>query len=553
MTFQSHCHRKLFTYLFTVQGHIYEPFLGENDLQNSTSQREKYNYSQEKVFCEVRNVTKTFPNVVALDHIDLRIRASGMHALVGENGAGKTTLMRILMGLYTADEGEIFWQGGKVKFTSPENAIDKGLMMVSQHSSLIEMFNALKNLAIVKDFATSRTPHLKLIAEELRKTSEKIGCKLELERPVESLSYEDHQRVEITRALTCKLNMLILDEATSMLTPEESHYLLRVLHSMARKGLPILYSSHKLDEVMGYADEITVLRQGKVIVSELREHLTENELAKAVAGEETIPISKPEHAFDPADTQYMLAVKDVWCKGRKGRTGLKGVSLQLRKGEILGVAGSSLSGKRELAESIMNKCKLEKGMIEIAATRITHDQNVYDLGVSYVPEGAHSTGIVPDFSVMENILLTRLDDRQFFNGRFLNTKSLREVAEKVVKEFDVKTPSVDVPARVLSGGNMQKLVVGREFSKPGLKLLLAVNPTTGLDIKTCHRMWQKLIELRDNGVGIILISEDLNELKQLSDRIVVLYEGNVLGPFPATKLEIEDIGSIMLDGKCGSE
>jgi simple sugar transport system ATP-binding protein len=522
-------------------------------LQNDPSQQEKYNYSKERVFCEVKDLTKIFPSVVALDHVGLKIRASGMHALVGENGAGKTTLMRILMGLYTPNEGDIFWQGQKVRFTSPEDAIDKGLMMVSQHSSLIEMFNALKNLAIVKDFATSKIPQLKLIAEELQKTSEKIGCRLEFERSVESLSYEDRQRVEITRALTCKLNMLILDEATSMLTPEESHYLLRVLHSMARKGLPILYSSHKLDEVMGYADEITVLRQGKVIVSELREHLTENELAKAVAGEETIPISKPEYAFDPANTQYMLVMKDVWCKGEKGRTGLKGVSLQVNKGEILGVAGSSLSGKRELAETIMNKRKLEKGTVEIATTKIIHHQNVYDLGVSYVPEGAHSTGIVPDFSVMENVLLTRLDDRQFFNGRFLNSKSLREVAEKVVKEFDVKTPSVDVPAKVLSGGNIQKLVVGREFSKPNLKLLIAVNPTTGLDIKTCHRIWQKIIELREKGSGIILISEDLNELKQLSDRIVVLYEGSVLGPFLPTKLEISDIGSIMLDGKCGSE
>lgn len=520
--------------------------------ENAPSQEGKYNYREERVFCEAKNISKNFPNVIALDHVNLRIRVSGMHALVGENGAGKTTLMRILMGLYSPSEGDIFLHGKKATFTSPENAIDAGLMMVSQHSSLIEMFNAIKNLAIVKDFATNKTPHLKLIAEELRKTSEKIGCKLELERRVESLSYEDRQRVEITRALTCKLSMLILDEATSMLTPEESHYLLRVLHSMSRKGLPILYSSHKLDEVMGYADEITVLRQGRVIVSELREHLTENELAKAVAGEETIQISKPEYSFDTADSQYMLVMKDVWCKDQKGRSGLRGVSLQVRKGEILGVAGSSLSGKRELAESIMNKHKLEKGIIEIAATKIVPGQNVYDLGVSYVPEGAHSTAIVPDFSVMENVLLTRLDEPQFFTKKFLNTKSLREEAEKVVREFDVRTPSVDVPARVLSGGNMQKLVVGREFSRPDTKLLVAVNPTAGLDIKTCHRIWQKLIEIREKGMGVVVISEDLNELKQVSDRIVILYEGTVLGPFVAAKLEIEDIGSYMLDGKCGS-
>ncbi|OGV96904.1 hypothetical protein A2W24_03815 [Microgenomates group bacterium RBG_16_45_19] len=501
------------------------------------------------VLLVAKNISKSFFGVVANRSVSLQLKEGRMHALIGENGAGKTTFMNILMGYYQPDEGQIFIRGDPVSISTPRDAINKGMMMVHQHSSLIGSLNAIKNLVLLRDFSGGFVPQLVRAGKALADKEKDIGYELDLESSIDSLAYEERQKIEIVRTLCCNINLLILDEPTSMLTPQEADQLYKALRLLlTKRDLAILYSTHKLDEVLNYADEVTVLRKGSVVLSKPITQITQTDLVIGVAGEE-IDFSLQNPKSTISDT--VLSIKNLSHKNDNGKCVLRDISLSVKRGEIVGLAGCSMSGKLELAEVIMGLRKATKGVIEInnITTTKSSSKTIIRLGVGYVPPGANFVALIPDFTVAENLMLTQYDVEPFSHKNILRLNIMKDHAEGCVKKFDVKTVSVDAPAKLLSGGNMQKLIVAREFSRKDINLLILVNPTAGLDISTTYKIWQRILELKGQGVGIVLISEDLNEIKKLCDTIIIFFEGSVAGSFPAARLGINEIGSIMLTGK----
>lgn len=505
--------------------------------------------SRSPFLLRARNITKRFSDVIANNGINLELRKRSLHALIGENGAGKTTFMKILMGLYKPDEGQILIEEEPLRTFTPRDAINKGLLMVHQHCSLIDTLNSVENLLLTRDFSRDFFPRRREAGESLAQMQRKLKYEVDIKSKTDLLPYEDRKKVEILRALCNKIRLLILDEPTSLLTPQESHWLYITLGELVSEtGITILYSTHKLYEAVDYADVITVLRNGRIVFSKSAKSIAGNELVRAVFGEEILP-SPPKPQIQLSDT--VLSVKNLSCKNDQGKIALQGIELVVKKGEIVGIAGASLSGKLEFPEVLFGLRKAIDGSIEIEKMDVTN-ASTYDiirLGVSYIPSGAHLKSIVPDFTVAQNFILSEYSNEPFSRNKLLNIDVVNDYAESCVKEFDVMTPSIHSPTKLLSGGNIQKLILSREFSRSNLKLLMMVNPTSGLDVKTKMRTWQKVLELKKKRVGIIIISEDLDEIKQLSDRVFVLFDGKVAGSFPASMITIDEIGHMILTGE----
>jgi len=491
---------------------------------------------------ELRGICKRFPGVVANDHVDFDVTAGEVHTLFGENGAGKSTLMRVLYGLYRPDEGEIRLNGAPVVITSPAVAIAHGIGMIHQHFMLVNTLSVAENVALGLHSALTRTG-LDAVSERIVELSERYGLRVDPSATVWQLSVGERQRVEIIKALYRDASLLILDEPTAVLTPQEVEDLFLVLRQMVQDGRGLVFISHKIREVLALSDRITVLRAGRKIGTVTPAEVTRHTLAEMMVGHE-LPAMEPVGVTNAGDPR--LTVRGLHVHGDRGVETVQGVDLEVRSGEIVGIAGVSGNGQRELAEALAGLRPVASGSALLEGTELVglHPAEVREAGLGYVPEERMRDGVVADFSVGENLLLIDNAAPQFSRLGFLRRRAIHRHCDTLVREFDVKTPSLDTPARNLSGGNIQKLILARELSAHP-RVLLAAQPTRGVDVGAAAYIHERLIEQRNAGTSIIVVSEDLDEVLSLSDRILVMYEGEIISEVGAGTSTREALGLMM--------
>jgi ABC-type uncharacterized transport system ATPase subunit len=493
---------------------------------------------------ELRGVTKAFPGVLANDHIDLTLNEGEILALLGENGAGKTTLMNILYGLYTPDEGEIFIQGEKVDIHDPNDAIRQGIGMVHQHFMLVPVFTVTENVMLgVESVKFGQFLDRNAAAARIREISSRFGLEVDPDALVENLPVGIQQRVEIIKLLYREADILILDEPTAVLTPQEVEDLFAVVHSLVEQGKSVIFITHKLKEVLSIADRITVLRTGKVVGSTAPQETTEPELAKMMVGREVI-LQVDKGPSQPGDV--VLDVQDIHVLDDRRSVAVDGVSLQVRAGEVLGIAGVQGNGQTELVEALTGLRKIEDGKVTISGRDTTHatPREITEIGTAHVPEDRQRDGLVLSFPVEDNMVMNTYYVSPFAKGVVLQQKEIAQAAQERVDLFDVRTPSIFIPASNLSGGNQQKVIVAREFSRP-IKLLIASQPTRGLDVGSIEYIHSRLVEKRDDGCAVLLVSPELDEVISLSDRIAVMYKGQIVATLPAEEATKERLGLLM--------
>ena len=491
---------------------------------------------------KMQGITKRFPGVLANDNIDLEVQAGQVHALLGENGAGKTTLMNILSGLYRADAGEIYIRGQRVHLQSPRDAIDLGIGMVHQHFMLVEPQTVAENVIL-----GLKTPRFFLdmarIEREIAGFSKQYGLQVDPRARIWQLSVGEQQRVEILKMLYRGVDLLIMDEPTAVLTPQEVDELFVTLRRMADEGKAVIFISHKLDEVMAISDQVTVLRSGKVVATVDTSQTTKEELARMMVGREVL-FRVEKKPVEPGEV--VLEVHNLQTLNDKGLPALKGVSFTIRQGEILGIAGVAGNGQRELAEVVTGLRKATNGRVLIAGCELTNcsPRRVIRERVSHVPEDRLGMGLVPNLAVSDNVILKSYRDPPLARGPFLDRRSIRRFAARLIKAFNIITPSQETPVKLLSGGNLQRTILAREISI-GPRLMVAVHPTRGLDVGATESVRNLLLKQREDGAAILLISEDLDELLTLSDRIAVMYEGRIMGIVDVEEADVGEIGLMM--------
>jgi simple sugar transport system ATP-binding protein len=498
---------------------------------------------------ELRGITKQFPGVVANDHIDFDLQESEVHVLLGENGAGKSTLMSIVYGLYHPDEGEILVRGRPVTMHSPRDAIRHGIGMVHQHFMLIPVMTVAENILLAIE-PTHGGIFLDYRAgvRRVRELSEQYGLAVDPTARVENISVAQQQRVEILKALYRGADILILDEPTAVLTPQEADELFAIIRSLKEQGKSIVFISHKLREVLEVADRISVLRRGKIVDTRPREGATEAELARLMVGREVLlRVEKPP--AKPGDK--LLEVEDVQAVDDRGLPAVRGVSFDVRAGEILGIAGVDGNGQTELLEVLSGLRRPLQGSVSVAGKRVRlRTRDVIDEGVGHIPEDRQRRGLVLDFTLAENLALE--DYRKPPDSRFgwLFPRRLLARATRLLVQFDVRGGSPRTRASSLSGGNQQKVVIAREISRDP-RVLLAAQPTRGLDVGAIEYVHRRLVEARDAGKAVLLTSLELEEILSLSDRILVMYEGRFVGEYPPQVSE-EELGVAMTGGRRAS-
>lgn len=491
---------------------------------------------------EMLNMTKRFPGVIANNRVNLQVLPGEIHALLGENGAGKSTLMSILSGLYQPDEGEIRLNGQPVYFHSPKDAITAGIGMVHQHFMLVPSQTVAENVLL--GLKTEFILRPQKIEENVRKIGEKYGLPVDPQAKIWQLSVGEQQRVEIIKMLYRGAKILILDEPTAVLTPQEVAELFKNLRRMTAEGVTIILISHKLDELLTIADRITVLRQGQVIGTVSASEVTKQSLANMMVGREVLFHLQKRPTTAGAER---LTLTNVCAENDKGVPALKNLSLSVRSGEIVGIAGVAGNGQKELMEVIYGLRPVTAGEIKIAG-ELTFSLDTYaliDSGLAFVPEDRSTTGSAPNLSVAENLALKSYRQNK---GIFLNKKQIRDNADFLIEQFDIATPNRDTPSRKLSGGNLQKLILARETSNQP-QIILTAYPSRGLDVGAIEHVQKILLAERDKGAAILLISEDLEELFNITDRLAVLYDGQIVGEMPTTSATIEQIGLLMGGGK----
>ncbi len=491
---------------------------------------------------EMRNIVKRFPGVLANNKVSLDVHAGETLALLGENGAGKSTLMRQLYGLYQPDEGEILIDGKPYVFRSPADAIRAGIGMIHQHFMLVPTLTVAQNVAL--GLRSSREPLIDLdkVTKRIQELSEAYGLKVDPQAYVWQLSVGEQQRVEIMKALYRGASLIILDEPTAVLTPQEVKDLFATLQRMVGEGHALVFISHKLHEVMDISSRVTVLRDGRVIGTRLTREVTRDELVKMMVGRELKQLEARPRKPGPVS----LKVEGLSAMGDRGTEALHALDLEIHSGEILGLAGVSGNGQRELAECLAGMRKAITGKVTIGANDITSatlNQRV-DAGMAYIPEERMRDGAIREFSVEENIYLHDHAAPQYAHGIFLDFSHMAAHAKDLVKEYTVKTPNLDTPLKNLSGGNIQKLIMARELSRHPA-VLIAAQPTRGVDIGATEYIHQRLLAQREAGTAILLISEDLDEILALSDRIAVIYEGRIMDIVPCELATPERLGLLM--------
>lgn len=490
----------------------------------------------------MEGITKRFPGVLANDRIDFSVRRGEIHALLGENGAGKTTLMKILSGLYQPDEGQIWIDGEPVVVRSPRDAIGLGIGMVHQHFMLVESHTVAENIILGLDVPRFAL-NLGQVERESAELADHYRLQVDPKAKIWQLSVGEQQRVEILKALYRGARILVMDEPTAVLTPQEVEELFETVRSMAREGHTIIFISHKLREVMSIAHRITVLRRGKVVNTVLASGTNRQALAQMMVGREVLfRLYKKESA--PGDV--VLEIDALTALGDKGLKAVRDVSLTVRQGEILGIAGVAGNGQRELAEAIVGLRPVVTGRVLLAGEDITarRPREVIDRGVGYIPEDRTGVGLVMNLSVADNLILRCYWDPPICNGFFLDGDAIVGRARELMEAYDVMAPGTQTRTRLLSGGNLQKLILAREISsKPAL--MVAVHPTRGLDVGATEAVRSLLLEHREAGGGILMISEDLDELLTMSDHIAVMYEGRIMGIVDADQASAEELGLMM--------
>jgi len=494
---------------------------------------------------QVKGISKRFGNIQANDNVCLDVKKGEVHAILGENGAGKSTLMNIIYGLYTPDSGEIYFEGQKLEVKGPHEAIEKGIGMVHQHFMLIPVFTVAENIVLgfePKGFRFNVQEAEKKILE----ISKKYNLEIDPKAKVGDLSVGMQQRVEILKAFYRDARLLILDEPTAMLTPQETRELFKIINNLKAQGISILFISHKLDEVMEISDRVTVMRRGKTIKTLNTKETNEQELANLMVGREVkLVVEKNE----PRLGETVLKVENLSVKLKNGVEKVKDVSFEVRRGEILGIAGVDGNGQNELVEAIV-------GLISSTGRIIFNGQEIqnlptrkrYEKGIGYIPADRQQDGLVLNFTVAENIVLKRYYKKPYSNRGFLNYKAIISEADKLIHEFDVRPPDYKLFAKNLSGGNQQKVILAREFSSSP-DLLIAVQPTRGMDVGAIEYIHRKLIELRDSGKAILLVSLELDEILNLSDRIAVMYSGEIMDIIDSKNATREQIGLLMIGKK----
>ena len=491
---------------------------------------------------EMRHITKQFPGVLANDDVSFVARRGEVHALLGENGAGKSTLMNILCGLYHPDSGSILVNGKPVEFHSPRDAIQSGVGMVHQHFMLVASQTVAENVILGMQnvsFVLDTTE----IEAEVKRIGEEFGLPVDPRAKVWQLSVGEQQRVEIIKLLYRGAQILILDEPTAVLTPQETEAFFRTLREMTLAGKTIILISHKLDEVLAIADRITVLRGGRQVATVENQGLTKSQLASLMVGREVLfRIEKPPSNLG----EVRLHVDNVSAQNDKGIEALRGLSLQLRSGEILGVAGVAGNGQRELAEVICGLRPTESGTINISSQHVTNAPPIVmiEAGIAYVPEDRSATGSAPNLSVAENLALKNYRSLGQGGRFFLSRRAMRDQAQKLIQQFNIATPTPDISARLLSGGNLQKVILAREIAQHPL-VTVAAYPTRGLDVGATENVRHILVNERTNGAAILLISEDLDEIFAIADRIAVIYEGRIVGEMSGEEANLDQIGLMM--------
>ena len=497
---------------------------------------------------EMRNITKSFAGVAANDDVSLTVQEGSVHALLGENGAGKTTLMNILYGLYQAESGKIFWEGKEVQFAEPKEAIEQGIGMVHQHFMLVRNMTVLQNIILGLRPKGYPFIDLKAISEELTSISEKYGLVIDIQKRIDELSVGEQQRVEILKTLYRKAKLLILDEPTAVLTPQETGELFGVLRSLCRDGHSVILISHRLAEIMDVSDEITVLRDGKSIATLKTAACTKEELSRLMIGCD-LKQEAVVHRTDPAEEE-ILGVRDLTLAGSGEKPLLDHVNLAVRRGEILGIAGVDGNGQNYLAEVIcgirtLNDKKQDALFYKGKSMERWSIKRRYLEGISYIPDDRHRDGLVLDSDVKDNYILRDYNTPRFSLRGVLKKGVIEESVQEAVERFDIHTKGIQERVGNLSGGNQQKIILSREI-RDEAELLIAMQPTRGLDIGAASFVHDRLIEMRKNRKGILLISTDLDEIMKLSDRIAVIFEGRIMGILPNTEeLSIEMIGLMM--------
>jgi len=487
---------------------------------------------------ELKNITKRFPgNVVALDKVSFNLKPGEVHTLLGENGAGKTTLMNTIFGLYKPDNGEIFIEGKKVHISSPASAIAHGIGMVQQHFTLVPSFTVAENIALgLKN--TGFKMNLKSVKKRIKELSDLYNMNIDPDAKIWQLSVSEKQKVEILKVLYEEAKIIILDEPTAVLTPQESESLFKAIELMRKNDKGIIFISHKLKEVTKISDRVTVLKNGKVIGTLNKGEFDKNTLARMMVGRDFLfNISKSRRESG----EEVLKIKNLKVRNDKGILAIKGLNLTVRKGEILGIAGVAGNGQRELAESIAGLRKIDSGKIEFLGNDVTHCdvKKRIELGIAYIPQDRKEIATCQNLSVAENLFIKHRNRKRFFNK-----KSILKNSKEIIKRYSIITRDEQQPIKFLSGGNIQKVVIAREFELSP-KLIIAEHPTRGLDIGSMEFVYESLINARNNGAAVLLLAGDLDEIFALSDRVAIIFEGRIMGYVEPEQSKIEKMGLMM--------
>jgi general nucleoside transport system ATP-binding protein len=490
---------------------------------------------------------KRFPGVVASDGIDLSVRKGEIHCLLGENGAGKTTLMRILYGLYQPDEGQIFLNGKAISMPSPRAALSHHIGMVHQHFHLVSTLSVAENMVLGLKEGTGPFLNYREICNKISKIAKSYGLEVDPQARVWQLTVGQQQRVEILKALYRQADILVMDEPTSVLTPQEVNQLFSTLRTLVDDGLTIIFITHKLDEVMKISDRVTVLRKGKVVAAVDTAETSKPELAKLMVGREVV------FRLDKTPLQIgekLLVVEGLHALNDRGVPALRSVSFHLYGGEILSVAGVSGNGQTELAEALTGLRRATNGRVFLGEKEITNHsaREIADLGVAHVPAERIRMGTVPAMNIRENLILKGYHRPPFSRFGFLNRGAADDNVRRAMEEYHITAPSDETAAKLLSGGNIQRMVLARELSG-NPRLVIAAHPTYGLDVGATEQIRQVLLKRREQGAAILLISEDLEEVTELSDRILVMFSGEVMGIVDAESAEVGEIGLMMAGTK----
>ncbi|MBC7320020.1 ABC transporter ATP-binding protein [bacterium] len=494
---------------------------------------------------QMKGITKRFGNITANDRIDFELNRGEIHGLLGENGAGKTTLMNILYGLYTPDEGEIYIDDARVDIRSPYDAIRLGISMVHQNFKLIQSHTVVENVALGLKGLSFFYPN-RYIEKKIRAFSERYNFRIDPNTPVWQLSAGEKQRVEIIKAFCREARIFILDEPTTMLTPSETKELFRLLKLLKEEGISVILIAHKLDEVMEVCDRVTILRGGKRINTVDIDSIDKDELARMMFGQDIVLEGREEYSVS-FDESVVLEVRDLTIFNDKGLPAVKEVSFDIHRGEILGIAGVSGNGQRELIEAITGLRKVVRGSIRILGEDVTNmgAKEILNKRVAHIPEERMRMGIVPSMSLEENIILRSYDKAPFSSGLLLDYSVISEYAKELISKYRISALDEKVPAGTLSGGNIQKLILARELSISPV-LIIASHPTQGLDVRSTQQIHELLLRKKEEGCAILLVSEDLQELIDLSDRIAVMFNGTIRGIIDIDRANIEEIGSLMV-------